>query len=147
MLLIVIVFLAMLSGVFMKYYNQWQGEKRVEALKQELEKREQAHYEATKADKIGGDTPKETLSLFILAVEKGNYKKASQYFVLEKQEGELRSLRESPKENIENVIRMLKESKNIEGSYSDDRKFYVIRQPILVSFTKYPSGNWKIEEI
>jgi len=129
------------------YYDQWRGEKRVEELAQLLTKIEKDAFDKKAADKIGGKTPQETLDLFIKAVESGDYELASKYFVIEKQEEELKSLQNSPKKNIENIMGMLEQTIQNEGSYSEKKDIYVIRRPILASFVLYPSGNWKIEEI
>jgi len=129
------------------YYDQWRGEKRVEELAQLLAKIEKDAFDKKAADKIGGKTPQETLDMFIKAVESGDYELASKYFVIEKQEEELKSLQNSPKKNIENIMGMLEQTIQNEGSYSEKKDIYVIRRPILASFVLYPSGNWKIEEI
>jgi len=129
------------------YYDQWRGEKRVEELAQLLTKIEKDAFDKKAADKIGGKTPQETLDMFIKAVESGDYELASKYFVIEKQEEELKSLQNSPKKNIENIMGMLEQTIQNEGSYSEKKDIYVIRRPILASFVLYPSGNWKIEEI
>ena len=129
------------------YYEQWRGEKQVEKLAEALRQMEQEIYNKKAADKIGGKTPQETLQMFIDAVEKGDYELASKYFVIEKQEEELRSLQNSPKKNIENVMNMLKQTQYPEEGYSMNKKNYVAHEPLFVSFVLYPSGNWKIEEI
>ena len=129
------------------YYDQWRGERRVEKLAEALRQMEREIYNRKAADKIGGKTPQETLDLFIAAVESGDYELASKYFVIEKQEEELRSLQNSPKKNIENAMGMLKEANKSIGEYSEDKKEFSFYKPILVNFILYPSGNWKIEEI
>src|SRR3989344_4719866 len=129
------------------YYDQWKGEKRIDELAQELRRLDKEDYERKAADKIGGKTPQETLDLFIQAVENGDYELASKYFVVEKQEEELKSLQNSPKENIKNVMGLLKQAKISKGSYSLTKNQFIVRKPILVNFILYPSDNWKIEEI
>src|SRR3989344_2715903 len=142
---VVFVFLLIIEG--WNYYNQWKGEKRIDELAQELRHLDREDYERKAADKIGGKTPKETLELFIQAVENGDYELASKYFVVEKQEEELKSLQNSPKENIKNVMELLKQAKISKGSYSLTKNQFIVRKPILVNFILYPSDNWKIEEI
>ncbi len=51
------------------------------------------------------------------------------------------------KENIKNVMELLKKTKILKGEYSEDNKEFSFYKPILVNFILYPSGNWKIEEI
>lgn len=132
---------------FSVYYPKWQGQKRVEELKQILENYEKAIFDAKAADKIGGKTPSETLDMFISAVEAGDYELASKYFVLEKQGEELKSLQNSNKEDIENAMKLLKETNKSQGEYSEDKNALSFYKPLLVNFILYPSGNWKIEEI
>jgi len=146
-LIIVLAGIYLLGWGIMKY-EQWHGQKRVQELAQELERIEREQYEKKKADTIGGQTPQETLEMFISAVEKGDYELASKYFVIEKQEQWKNHLPEiANAQKIETFLGPLREAKNSEGEYSLDKKSYNIHNPILVSFVFYPSGNWKIEEI
>ena len=102
------------------------------------------------ADTYGGKTPQETLDMFITAVEKGDYELASKYFVVERQDKELEDLRESEKKDIENVIELLKQvnKRFLKGELSNSiDNNYIVTDPILVTFIKYPSNLWKIDEI
>lgn len=137
-----------LFGIGYNYYDQWRGERRVEELAQALKQWEQEIYDRKAADKIGGTTPQETLDLFISAVEKGDYELASKYFVIEKQEKWKRELTDIKDKNKMNIfLSPIKEAEESQGEYSEDKETYSIHKPILVNFIKYPSGNWKIEEI
>ncbi|MCF7835498.1 MAG: hypothetical protein K9M15_00005, partial [Candidatus Marinimicrobia bacterium] len=127
------------------YYDRWRGQEDIKDLAQSLEDYDKAVYELMANDKVGGSTPQETLNLFIEAVEAGDYEMASRYFVVDKQEKWAEDL--SMAENVEDLLSYLKESMSSPGSYSSDRKTFSVHDPILVSFTLYPSGNWKIEEI
>ena len=140
------VFLVALNYGLEKYNQskQWQEiKKSAEA----FQKAEQELYQKMMADTYGGKTPQETLELFIAAVEKGDYELASRYFVKSKQEEELRALQAAEKADIDNVIKLMKETENDSGSYSADRKTFIVRKPILTEYTFYPSGIWKIVEI
>ncbi len=103
-----VVALLLIEGL--NYYDKWKGEKRIDELAQELKRLDREYYERKAADKIGGKTPEETLDLFIQAVEKGDYELASKYFVVGKQGEELKSLQTSPKENIKNIINLLRKT-------------------------------------
>jgi len=99
------------------------------------------------ADTYGGTTPQETLQIFIDAVEAGDYELASRYFVVEKQ-GEW----ESNLQEVKNIDFLMNDLSKINNrlikeplSYKDN--YFVITDPIFTSFTKYPSGLWKINEI
>ncbi len=63
-------------------------------------------------DKIGGDTPEETVDLFIAALKKGDYDLASKYFVIDEQERWKKSFDNPNKENIDNWIKELEDNKN-----------------------------------
>ncbi len=141
---IILVIAFFLLSACLEIYKQFKGEKRVAELANELKRLQQEDYNRKAADTIGGKTPQETLEMFISAVEKGDYELASKYFVIERQEEELKSLQISKKENIDSVIGMLKRASK--GAFLDENRFF-IDEPISVDFVKYPSGSWKIEEI
>ena len=127
------------------YYDQWREEKGVEELAQLLTKIEKDAFDKKAADKIGGKTPQETLDLFIKAVESGDYELASKYFVVEKQKEWKENLNTA--KNIDEFLQIIKNTKQSEGEYSEDKKTYSIYKPTSIDFILYPSGNWKIEEI
>ena len=132
-----------------KYINWkwWQGMKNEAA---NFEKEIADKKAKIAADTYGGKTPQETLDMFITAVEKGDYELASKYFVVERQDKELEDLRESEKKDIENVIELLKQvnKRFLKGELSNSiDNNYIVTDPILVTFIKYPSNLWKIDEI
>lgn len=73
-----------------KKIEDWRAERYEKALKKRSDEM-RARYAA---DTDGGKTPEETLDLFIMALKAGDIEKASKYYVLEKQEEELRHLKE-----------------------------------------------------
>lgn len=130
--------------------GDYQERKNIEAFKAWVESTEQvaAEFAARKAaDTYGGATPQETLRLYIEAVERGDYELASKYFVLEKQKIELNKLQNSPKENTDQVLSLLRISNETAGSYSAEKDRYVVDSPLFVNFVRYPNGVWKIVEI
>ncbi|MSU75415.1 MAG: hypothetical protein EXS55_02800 [Candidatus Magasanikbacteria bacterium] len=98
-------------------------------------------------DTIGGQTPQETLQLYIDAVEKGDYEMASKYFVIDKQSEELESLKRAPKKNIETMQDLLKTTLQNGGGYSAPKNEYFFDRPISTQLILYPKGNWKIVRI
>jgi hypothetical protein len=134
-----------LFAIGYEYYDQWQGEKKVEELAEALKQMEQEIYNRKAADKIGGKTPQETLDLFIKAVEAGDYELASKYFVIEKQEEWKDNL--TKVSNVNEFLKIVKNTRHSQGEYSEDRRTYSIYKPTSIDFVLYPSGNWKIEEI
>ena len=99
-------------------FGQWQ----VQNFANDLKKAQDDDYRRAMADTYGGKTPQETLRMYIDAVEKGDYEMASRYFVLSKQETELESLQSSPRKNVENIVKLLKESVQSPGGYSFDKR-------------------------
>jgi len=140
-------FAVMMLEIGLRYYEVWRGQKDIEELAQRLEDFDNAILEERANDKIGGNTPQETLDLFIKAVEEGDYDLASKYFVVGKQEKWEKHLPEIVEAGKINVF--LEPIKTIKKTNIDieDRNTFVVHDPVLVSFILYPSGNWKIEEI
>jgi len=130
-----------------KIYQLKQGEKVLDALVQQMDQQRQDDLARAMADTYGSSTPQGTLQMYISAVEKGDYELASKYFIEEKQDAELKSLQGSKKENIDNVINLLRQDLTATGSYSEDEKNFGVRKPLFVDFIKYPNNIWKIVEI
>jgi hypothetical protein len=133
---------AYLIGLYQEKAMQDYVTKMVQAMNQA----QKDDFTRVMADTYGGATPRETLRMYISAVEKGDYESASKYFIGTKQAGELESLGNSPKKNIGAIIRLLKQAANSTGSYSADKKRFEIKKPLLVDFQLYPNGIWKIVE-
>jgi len=127
--------------------TQYINTKKVQQLAEELQKQQEEQYQKVMSDTYGGKTPQETLKMYIDAVEKGDYELASKYFIESKQEKEKQSLLNSKREDIENILNLLKQSLKSDGSFSADKNGFIIRKPILVDFVRYPNGIWKIIEI
>ena len=144
---IALVVFALAVVVAARAYELWRANQTLRTFNQTILDAAARVREAQTRDTYGGKTPQETLRLYIDAVEKGDYELASKYFVAEKQAGELKSLRQSPRENIENVLGLLQQDLQSLGSYSEKYDGYVIRKPLLVDFMLYPNGIWKIIEI
>lgn len=148
---VAIVLLGAISLIAVDYYT-WKT--RQNSLRQIVENEQamkQQAYEEAMADTYGGETPYETLSLYIAAVKKGDYELASKYFISRNRDAELKSLNLASKENMTTYImelsRVLQNIENHEGSYDNQKSSFAIRTPILVDFTLYPNKTWKIVEI
>ena len=102
---VLIIILIVAAGVFladwaMGKYKFWQETKKVDKLAQALRDIEKKDYEMAMADTFGGQTPQETLEMFIKAVEAGDYELASKYFIIPKQTDELESLKSAPRDGF-----------------------------------------------
>lgn len=126
-------------------YQDWKFNREMKEMAEEINK---PYLE----DAYGGKTPKETLEMFIAAVEKEDFDLASKYFVLSKQEEwgkELVEINNAGKMSI--FLKPIKEEV-ISLNEKDEKKWaeqenYISKGPILFDFVKYPSGIWKIKEI
>ena len=111
-----------------------------------------AILEARRADTYGGDTPQETLDLFIAALEKGDTDMAAKYFVVYKQE-EMRGRFEAADDGYAQLI--LSDLSEIEGStkYGVDKiEYYTLGKDGVIEFTYTlvhdPESNiWKLESL
>jgi len=120
------------------------------------EKQAQEYVEALekayREDQYGGNTPEETLHLFIDALKKGDTDLAAKYFIIDEQEKwkeNLIQIKDAGKLNL--MIKDLEREK-----YKYERSDAVIifdiindqREAILsISIGKSPSGKWKIIDL
>lgn len=127
-------------------YRDWKFDRELQQLTDEINR---PYLE----DMHGGETPKETLEMFIAAVEGGDYDLASKYFVLSKQEEWRNTLYSAQKENKLNILMSEVKKTNQEITKEEpiweSREAYVFINSNSVSFgfSKYPQGIWKIKEI
>lgn len=98
-------------------------------------------------DTYGGDTPEETLRLFIDALKKGDVELASKYFVIEKRNEVLSNL-QNTKDKIDTIIKQIEIAKL--SKIEEDKAYFVIiangvvkTQIILNKILK----KWKIENL
>ena len=141
-----VLVLLILSSYGYQKYDDWKFNKELKELTEEANK---PYLE----DVYGGKTPRETLELFIAAVEKEDFELASKYFVLDKQEEWGNGLINAKEKN--NLIWLIEELRKINNSldYVDPtaqlngRELYTVGEKMLVTFIKYPQGIWKIQEI
>lgn len=131
-----------------KYMNwRWYEGMKNEAVKfeKEMEEREAKIM----SDTYGGKTPQETLALFITAVEDGDYALASKYFVVERQGEWEDNLSEVKNLDflIDDLIKIKENLLTVPQNNFSTKDNYIVTDPILVTFIKYPSNLWKIDEI
>jgi hypothetical protein len=125
-------------------YRDWRFDRELQQLTDEINK---PYLE----DTYGGETPKETLEMFIAAVEDGDYELASKYFVFSKQEEWKGKLVSGKRENnIEKLIKLATDEIDILNKadplwMSSDN--YISTNRVLFEYVKYPQGIWKIKEI
>jgi len=142
---IVVLTFALLYGLGI--YKRWAGQNGVQQLAEAMDKAQKDEYAREMADTYGGKTPQETLAMYIAAVEKKDYVLASKYFTFSKQEVALKDLQGVKQEDFANFVSILRQGLNAKGSYSDDKKEFVIHKPVIFDFFLYRSGLWKIAQI
>lgn len=141
---LIVVFIAFVY--FYPKYRDWKFDREIKQLTEEINR---PYLE----DTYGGQTPKETLEMFLTAIEKNDFDLASKYIVLSKQEEWRDSLINAKKENKLDVlideIKIANEEINREESIWEKNESYVFIDSRSVSFdfVKYPKGIWKIKEI
>lgn len=149
--------LAMIAAGFLVAYgtNYYSNIKRYNA---EVKKEEARLAEVERlrklyeSDTFGGQTPEETLSLFIDALKKGDTELASKYFVLDKQDKWSKNLQKIKELNqlefmakdLENSKekKVLSESQIVFNYYNDLKQLAV-----AVNLAKNPNGTWKIIDL
>ena len=128
----------------LSWYGEWSLRQDVARI---IEQQNRPYFE----DTYGGKTPKETLELFIAAVEKEDFALASKYFVLSKQrEGERGLERIKGKSNLQVLLDRLHKMEDrgsigpdsFQMAAKDDKGIFMT----FIIFAKYPSGIWKIQE-
>lgn len=125
-------------------YQDWKFNKELRELTKEINK---PYLE----DVYGGKTPKETLELFVAAVEKGDFELASKYFVLDKQEEWKERLVNGNTDNLKKWIDSLKNAQERgslwDGNFQMEVKDESSEFNLVIDFVRYPKGIWKIKEI
>ncbi len=136
---------------FLGYASFLRYEQKISMAKAEVA---QAALEARyQADTDGGKTPKETLELFIAALEKEDFELASRYFVLTKQEEWREKLAKGKEKNnlpwfVDELKIINKKLVNRDPTNElNGSKDFGVSNEMLVTFIKYPQGVWKIKEI
>lgn len=118
--------------------------------------RQQAFFEEWEQkyldDTYGGQTPEETLELFISALEAGDLELAAKYFVIDEQEKWMQNLEKLEEEN--QIAAMLKDLKSAERGNDiteDSARFIITNQNneviTILNIAKGPNGIWKIVDL
>ncbi len=132
---------AILYGIqYLRYRNS--PEYQVEA---GLKKLEKMYAE----DPYGGETPEETLRLFIEALKRGDTELAAKYFVLDKQEQWREDLARLQQKNLlQEMIQDLEKAERGRDLYEDAARFTIINEKneaiTTINISRGPSGKWKL---
>lgn len=120
-------------------------EKRNEQVVQSIRRLDAETDAAKRADSYGGKTPGQTLLLFVEALEKGDYRLASAYIVLEKRNAWLsENGTEGPgRAYIAALKHTATKMKNVSAP-EEGVSNYTISSPMEISFIRYETGIWKI---
>ncbi len=153
---VVLVAVPLVVLVTWQFVARYQGQRAVEELAVRLQTYEQDLLNAKMEDRYGGSTPQETLSLYIRAVESGDYELASKYLIVNARKNEKKSL------NDLNINQKISWYVDILRHAEFTRNYNLVDSPIgfgvsmrskipegyyYIDFEKYPNGIWKIVEI
>ncbi len=102
-------------------------------------------------DPYGGDTPEETLGLFVDALKKGDIDLAAKYFVLDKQDQWREDLALAKDKSLIDV--MIDEAQRLQLSKKDEKEaFYTLTNEknvveVQVVLIKAQNKKWKIQDL
>lgn len=122
---------------------------------------EEHKRETEMGDGAGGETPAETLSLYIKAVEVKEYRRAAEYFVMASQEKEEKRLvaLSADKKEVRKFLDLMKSVKSSEPREGSTEFWLEVRSAVsakqtpkpepdmVIRFRKLPNGIWKIASI
>ena len=105
-----------------------------------------------KKDMYGGDTPEETIQLFIDALKKEDIDLAAKYFVIDKQEEWLDNLQKIKEKNmLAKMVKDLEREKSKKLTGDDVATFYISNDKrelaLIIRTIKGVNGIWKIEDM
>lgn len=147
------VFFALFIALWgLAQYMQWRGVKNVEKTAELLEQIQKEDLERAMADTFGGETPQETLRMYIEAVEARDYELASRYVIEGNRSKTLDELRISEEDTTTQYLGFLKNAEVSPGSTPDNGQLTMRASTDLgpyfyIGFKKYPNGVWKIVKI
>lgn len=115
----------------------------------QAEKYMEALEKAYREDQYGGNTPEETLQLFIDALKKGDTDLAAKYFVLDKQEKNKEDLARVKKEGELNAMIKDLESVSRGNDINKDSARFVVTNKnkeviTIINIVRGPNGKWKM---
>lgn len=152
----------LLAGTwFLKNYYDWRGEYDIAHMDeygrgltaQLFQYQADRLEEQYKNDTYGGDTPEETLRLFVEALEKKDYSLAAKYYVPEKQAKVLGILQSSDSERLSQTIEDYRQGEitvtklGTSGDYEIRVNPVASKPPYFLQLTRNAfTGKWKISE-
>lgn len=120
---------------------EYQAQKEAEQIKKEYAE-----------DPYGGDTPEETLRLFIDALKQGDTDLAAKYFVLDKQEQWREDLSQIQEKGLlDEMVRDLEREKERKDIGDDKSNVYIYNNEnilaINITLIKNQGGKWKLQDL
>lgn len=130
-------------------YKPW---KQKRDLQREIDKWQEEMQRPYKEDTVGGNTPEETLNMFIQALKDGDLDYASKFFVVEKQKEWAENLKKIKEAGyLDEMVGDLDQGNRIKTHESDVTVEYNIdngKEVIaLFNITKNINGKWKIRSL
>ena len=134
-----------LGAVYGTQYLRYRNSPEYKAV-QDLENLQKQYAE----DTFGGDTPEETLRLFVDALKKGDTDLAAKYFVLDKQQEWREDLAKIKEKGL--LKSMIRDLEKTNLKVNDDTAFFTLLnddgfESQLVMHKNSLNGKWKITEL
>ncbi len=139
--IVVVVFVALWG---LARYERYTGEQQVKRLADAARQAEKDDYAASMTDTYGGKTPKETIQLYISALEKRDFTLATQYFIGDSATRASMSLRGTPDARLIEIIADLKKALSEQEQCDAKMTECSFNYPISIDLKLYPNGIWKL---
>lgn len=104
-------------------------------------------YERQMSGDFGGSLPVDTLNIYIQAVERGDYRVASTYFVRSARQDELRRFIGADIVEIREFASLLKQASMSLGSIRPEGKLFENSVPLSFIMRQAENGVWQFETI
>ncbi len=104
-------------------------------------------YERQVVGDFGGSIPMDTINMYIAAVERGDYRVASTYFVREERQNELRRFVGADILDIREFTALLKQSSQSLASVRPEGKSLENSVPLAFKMSQAENGVWQFESI
>jgi len=104
-------------------------------------------YERQQAGDFGGSMPKDTLNMYIAAVERGDYRVASTYFIRRERQAELRRFIGADILEIREFVAHLKQAAQSMGSIRPEGNSLKNSVPISFTMEVATNGVWQLKTI
>lgn len=104
-------------------------------------------YERQVVGDFGGSIPADTINMYVAAVERGDYRVASTYFVREERQNELRRFIGADILDIREFAGLLKQASKSLASIRPEGRVFNNSVPLTFEMKRAENGVWQFESI